>query len=240
MNSRIKYVYETAGKFKFKKFFSYSGTKDNGASVIITPCQVLITPNIYDYKGQHVSTQWTMIEAIYSQSAPNTCELFELTKKAIRMDLVSEGDRKFIMIHFPDEITKEQIDLLQALQNSYGKIVERISRKYVSRFPNNDPLVLCDNGINDIYSHSFEEALDYARNSIPKKEIDTPDENIIGSVISPDGLTLCNGKNPITLKELTGRILEKQSITIEDVKGAFQSTLTRFRRKWGEINKRYL
>lgn len=231
MRKDIKYVWDMAGKFKFKKFFSYSGTKDNGASVIITSRQVLITPNIYNYKGTHPYTQLTMIKAIYSQSDQDIVEQFRLTNQAIRMDLVSEGNRKFIMIHFPSEITKEQTDLLQAFQNTYGKIVERISQRYVSKFPDNDPIVLYDNGGSDGYSHSFEDALKYAQNSITKKEIDTPDENIIGSVISPDGLTLCNGKYPITLKELTGSILENRSITIEDVKGAFQSILTRFKRK---------
>lgn len=236
MKGDIKYVYDTAGKFKFKKFFAYSGNKDNGASVVITSRQVLITPNIYNYEGYHVATQATMIEAIYNQICSNDCELYRFRTEAIRMDLVSERNGKFIMIHFPQEITQEQIDLLQAFQNTYGKIVERISRRYVSKFPNNDPIVLCAYGGGDYYSHSFEDALKYARNSIPKKEIDTPEENIIGRVISPDGLTLCNGKYPITLKELTGRILEKQSITIEDVKGAFQSILTRFRRNRRKIN----
>ena len=237
MKGDIRYVYDTARKFRYKKFFAYSGLKSNGASVVITPRQVLTTPNIYDYEGEHFYTQHTMISAIYNQLEIDISELYRLREQAIRMDLISEGKQKRIIIHFPKEITREQINLLQAYQNTYGKIVEKISRKFVSKHKDNDPIVMYDNGSIDSYSHSFEKALEYARKSLEVKEIDTPDENIIGSVISQDGLTLCNEESPITLRELTGRILEKESITIDEVKGAFRSVFTRFWRNWGEINE---
>ena len=230
MRKDIKYVWDMAGKFKFKKFFSYSGTKDNGASVIITSRQVLITPNIYNYKGTHPYTQLTMIKAIYSQSDEDIVEQFRLTNQAIRMDLISEGNRKRIMIHFPEEITKEQTDLLQAFQNTYGKIVERISQRYVSKSPDNDPIVLYDNGGSDRYSHSFQDALKYAQNSIPKKEIDTPDENIIGQVMSYDELILCDSSELKKLGELKETALE-DGVTLEDcrsfwghIRGLFPKT----------------
>jgi len=59
---------------------------------------------------------------------------------------------KFIIINFPRRITKAQLNLLQAYQNTYGDIVERISVKYVQE-TNDNPIVMF--GDYGDYCHSF-------------------------------------------------------------------------------------
>lgn len=191
MDENEKHVLEFARiPFDMDEFFG-GQEKLRCATVLITSQQAITIPNIEDWKGFHTSTQEWILKVIYNMKKNSPSELRELNRKSIRMHLIASKEYKLIKIKFPSEITEEQVKLLQAYQKTYGNIVKRISEKYVRSSKYNSPVVLIDGeGGKDNYCHSFKEAVKHAQN-LPKVETqDTPDEIILGQVISSDGLTL--------------------------------------------------
>lgn len=179
-------------------------------------------PNIPNYRGSHEATQQVMVEVIYNLLPPTTkvtsldlAERERLKNQAIRMSLICECGCKRIIIFFPNEITQEQVNLLQAYQNTYGNIVERISREYEQE-SENKPIVVFENGDNDNYSHSFENAINYAQTLPIIERNEAPIEIIIGSIISSENFELCRCEYE---KSLRGFLEEAQErgITPEDV-----------------------
>ena len=242
MDKKEEHVYKSAGEtFDFEDFFSSSSTlyddlkekplldesqqaiiipnledysDKKGATVLITSQQVITIPNIDSGIGEHERTQECIINVIFNKTE-NGYECCELREKAIRMSLGIIQGLKFIIINFPRSITKGQLNLLQAYQNTYGDIVERISRKYVQE-TNDNPIVLF--GDYDIYCHSFEKAIEYAQTLPIVEEQELLTEYIIGQVISPEGSTLCNSNELKLLVTLNEEALAK-GVTQEDCKG---------------------
>lgn len=225
MNNDKEHVYREAGKtFDFNEFFSRdrrsAGIDEQyGATVLITSHQAITIPNIWDYTGPHDSTQQKIVEVIYNLPNQSKSETEKLVKQVIRMRLISENRQKKIIIEFPDKITEEQVNLLQAYQNTYGKIVEGVSKEYVQRYKNDSPIVLSkDVKGGEIYTHSFENAIEYAQSLSKTEQQDTPDEIIIGQVISQDGSNLCNSSVQKSLKSFAGSALNR-GVSLEDCKG---------------------
>ena len=208
-------------KFDFEKFFNYSDLAKNetgyGASVTITSDQVITVLNVKNGRAPHEFTQDIIAMEIHNLQSSKEAQ--SLRKKNIEMRLTNEFGEKAIFIFFSDEITEEQIELLRAYQNTYGEIVKKISIQYEEEDEKHSPIVFFKNpDSGDNSSHSFEEAIKYAQ-SLPRVEKqDYPIEFILGQVLSPDGLTLCNSS---ALKSL-GRFNEEalvKGVTPEDCEG---------------------
>ena len=221
INSMVEQVYNLVRQFNYRDFFSYSSTDNHGASGLITPHQALTMRNLFLGMAPHETTLQMMATVIYNYSNPLIdARLLEdinrLLELSIRMRLRSEKGQKMIQIFFPDKLTKEQVNLLSAYENTYGKIVEEFSIDYESESEDNSPIVIFkDHDGNDNRSHSFEEAVKYAQTLPIVERIDLPYECIVGSVISPDGLTLGKCDLVKSLGEFVNMILEK-GITKED------------------------
>lgn len=225
MNNDKEHVYREAGKtFDFKDFFSRARRsagidEQYGATVLITSHQAITIPNIWDYTGPHDSTQQKIVEVIYNLQNPSKSDTERLRNQAIQMRLISENGQKKILIHFPDQITEEQVNLLQAYQNTYGRTVEFFSKEYVEMYKDDLPIVLFrDANGDDNNSHSFENAIEYAQSLSKAEQQDTPDEIIIGQVISSDGSNLCNSSIQKSLKSFVGSALNR-GVSLEDCKG---------------------
>ena len=132
------------------------------------------------------------------------------------MRLTNEFGEKAIFIFFPDEITEEQIELLRAYQNTYGEIVKEISIQYKPEAGDNLGIVYFKGRDgDDNHSHSFEEAVEYAE-SLPRVEKqEYPIEFILGKVLSPDGLTLCDSNAFKSLESCKDEAL-KNGVTSAD------------------------
>ena len=225
INSMIKQVYNLVREFDYKEFFSYSGTDNNGASVLITPRQAITMSNLFDGMAPHETTLQMIATVIYNYSNPLIdARLIEdinrLVSLSIRMRLISEQGQKMIQIFFPDKITREQINLLSAYQNTHGEKVEKVSIHYKEEDEDSSPIVVFKgHDGKDNYSHSFKEAKKYAETLSIVEKLDLPYESIIGSVISSDGLTLCECDLVNSLGEFVNMLLEK-GINIEDDKKA--------------------
>lgn len=213
------------GIFDFEGFFSYNGLKKSeqgyGASVTITSDQVITVLNVKDGRLPHEFTQATIAAEIHNFPEELTLskKIEILRKKNIEMRLVNEFGRKAIFIFFPDEITEEQIDLLEAYQNTYGEIIKQISIRYEDEEEDNKPIVFFkDKDNNDNYSHSFENAIKHAE-SLPRVEKqEYPIEFILGEVLSSDGLILCNSSELKSLRGFNEKALVN-GVTTEDCKG---------------------
>ena len=237
MDNDKEHVYREAGKtFDFKEFFSRARRsawvdEQYGATVLITSHQAITIPNIWDYTGLHESTQQKIVEVIYNLQNQSKSETERLINQAIQMRLISENGQKKIMIDFPDKITAEQLNLLQAYQNTYGKIVEGFSREYVQMYKGDLPIVLFQDGNgNDNNSHSFEEAVKYAKTLPIIEEQDTPDEIIIGQVISQDASNLCNCSVQQSLKSFAENALDR-GVSLESCKGFWRYIKERLNEK---------
>ena len=223
INSMIEQVYNLVREFDYKKFFSYSGTDNNGASVLITPRQAITMSNLFNGMAPHEATLQMMVTVIYNYSNPLIdARLIEdinrLLSLSIRMRLISEQGQKMIQIFFPDKITREQINLLSAYQNTHGEKVEKVSIHYKEEDEDNSPIVVFKgHDGKDNNSHSFQEAIKYAETLPIVEKLDLPYECIIGSVISSDGLTLCKCNLMNSLGEFVDMLLNK-GINIEDDK----------------------
>ena len=209
------------GKFDLEEFFNYSSLEKNetgyGASMTITSDQVITILNVKNGRAPHEFTQAIIAMEIHNLQSSKEAQC--LRQKNIEMRLTNEFGEKAIFIFFPDEITEEQIELLRAYQNTYGEIVKKISIQYEEEDEKHSPIVFFKNpDSGDNSSHSFEEAIKYAQ-SLPRVEKqDYPIEFILGQVLSPDGLTLCNSS---ALKSL-GRFNEEalvKGVTPEDCEG---------------------
>lgn len=209
------------GKFDLEEFFNYSSLKKNetgyGASVTITSDQVITILNVKNGRAPHEFTQAIIAMEIHNLQSSKEAQC--LRQKNIEMRLTNEFGEKAIFIFFPDEITEEQIELLRAYQNTYGEIVKKISIQYKPEAEDNLGIVYFKgHDGDDKHSHSFDEAVKYAE-SLPRVEKqDYPIEFILGQVIAPDGLTLCNSS---ALKSL-GRFNEEalvKGVTPEDCEG---------------------
>lgn len=236
MDNDREHVYREAGKiFDFTEFFSKdrrsAGIDEQyGATVLITSHQAITIPNIWDYTGPHELTQQRIVEVIYNLQNQSKSETERLIKQAIRMRLISENGQKRIIIEFPDRTTEEQVNLLQAYQNIYGEIVEGVSKDYVQRYKNDSPIVLYkDDKKREIYTHSFENAIEYAQSLSKVEQQDTPDEIIIGQVISADVLNLCNCSVRESLKSFAGNAL-RRGVSLEDCKGFWEY----IKERWNE------
>lgn len=208
--------------FDLEEFFDHSHSdKDEeerpySASVIITSNQIIAIPNVNNYAGPHRWTQNIIAAEIYGlpDELAGSYESKRLADKNIRMDLINERGIKRIEVNFPDKITKGLLDLLRAYQNTYGEIVKEISIRYENEGEYNSPIVLCADANNqeDVWSKSFDGAIKYAE-SLPKVEkIDTPDEIIIGQVLSSDGQTLQHCGLSIALRNLVNKLLESGAV----------------------------
>lgn len=180
----------------FNHFYSEKDEEERpyGASVMITSNQIIAIPNVNNYAGLHRWTLSIIAAEIYSlpDEITNADESCSLADQNICMHLVNEKGTKQIQVFFPSEITKGHLDLLRAYEKTYGEIIKKISKKYENEGEYNSPIVLCEdaNDKDDVWSHSFNGAIKYAE-TLPKVEkIDTPDEIIIGQVLSSDGQTL--------------------------------------------------
>lgn len=223
MNDHREHVYREAGKiFDYEIFFSYPYRQEDynvvwNATVLITSKQAITIPNIDDYKGTHDSTQRAIIDAIYNKPKSgywSSAEYAKLQNKAIRMRLISKNGLKLIVIYFPRKITKKQLNLLQAYQNTYGDIVGRLSEKFDKNMGDLPIVVFRDCDGDDNRCHSFENAVEFAK-TLPKvKTQDTPDEIIIGQVISPYGQILHNRRTK-SLESLKEEALDN-GVTSED------------------------
>lgn len=219
MNGLIEEI-ENALKqpFSLQNFFSYSSHTNHCASVVITSKQALTIPNIFNYAGPHPLTQQLMIQKIYnlpdtSINSNSNAQCKRLLNSAIRMDLINDPLLKLIVIHLPDKISKGQIDLLNAYQNTYGEIVECISKNYNQESEQNAPIVFFTKDGKDCFCHSFEEAVKHAQ-TLPKVEkIDTPDEIILGSILSQDKSVLSLPDSLISLKVHLQQALAKRNYT---------------------------
>ena len=147
------------------------------------------------------------------------------------MRLISENGQKRIIIYFPDKITAEQVNLLQAYQNTYGKIVEGFSEEYVQMYKGDLPIVLFQDGNgDDNNSHSFDEAVKHAQTLPITEKQDTPDEIIIGQVISQDGSNLCNCSVQQSLKSFAEKALDG-GVSLESCKGFWRYIKERWNEK---------
>ena len=208
-------------KFDFEEFFNYSALAKNetgyGASVTITSEQVITVLNVKNGRAPHEFTQDIIAMEIHNLQSSKEAQ--SLRKKNIEMRLTNEFGEKAIFIFFPDEITEEQIELLRAYQNTYGEIVKEISIQYEEEDKNHSPMVFFKNPDGgDNHSHSFEEAIKHAQ-SLPRVEKQYyPIEFILGQVLTPDELTLCNSS---ALKSLWGLNVEAlvKGVTTEDCEG---------------------
>lgn len=224
MKGYIEEVRRNIGKpFDLEKFFNHVFSEDEeetdyGASVIITPNQVITIPNIENYRGYHIYTVEPVVAEIYELpeelTFSNESEL--LVEKNIQMRLINEWEEKKIVIFFPKKITQGHIDLLRAYQNTYGEIVKEISIRYENEGKYRSPIVLCAHSSgDDAYRHSFEKAIEYAQ-TLPRVEEQEPlQEFILGQVISPDGLTLCNSRELKSLNSLNDEALNKGVTTAD-------------------------
>lgn len=189
-----EHVRKSAGKtFDFEEFFK-GQEEQRSATVLITSQQAITIPNIDDWEGDHVTTQDCILNVIYNNTDNGPRELLQLKRKSIRMRLIgSEDGAKLIQIDFPSEITEEQVKLLQAYQNTYGDIIEKIRSEYINN-GRGSSLQVCIKVGDDDYSscQSFRDVVEYAKNLPRVESQNTPEETIIGQVISSDGLTLCN------------------------------------------------
>ena len=64
INSMIEQVYNLVREFDYKKFFSYSGTDNNGASVLITPRQAITMSNLFNGMAPQEATLQKMVTVI--------------------------------------------------------------------------------------------------------------------------------------------------------------------------------
>ena len=213
INSMKQQVYDLVEEFDYEKFFQYSGLDNHGAVGLITPCQALTISNLFNGMASHEATLQIMATVIYNYSNPLIdARLLEKIERvlslSIRMRLISEQGQKMIQIFFPDNLTREQLNLLSAYQNTYGEKVRKVSIQYEAEAKDNLPIgVFKDHEGNDNNSHSFEEAVKHAQTLPVVERIDVPDECIIGSVLSSDGSTLCEWVQ--SLGEYVARALEK-------------------------------
>lgn len=208
----------------FNHFYSEKDKEERpyGASVMITEKQIIAIPNVNNYAGPHRWTQNIIAAEIYGlpDELTNSDESCTLADKNICMHLGNEKGIKQIQVFFPAEITKGHLDLLRAYEKTYGEIVKKISIQYEKEGEYNSQIVLCKDAddMDDVWSHSFEGAIKYAE-SIPKVEkIDTPDEIIIGQVLSSDGQTLHHCGLSINLEQLAKNLLDS-GVILEPVFG---------------------
>lgn len=202
----------------FNHFYSEKDEEERpyGASVMITSNQIIAIPNVNNYAGPH---RWTlnMIAAeIYGlpDEIINADESCRLADQNICMHLGNEKGTKQIQVFFPSEITKGHLDLLRAYEKTYGKIIKKISIKYENEGEYNSPIVLCEdaNDKDDVWSHSFNGAINYAENLPKVEKIDTPDEIIMGQVLSSDGQTLQHCGSSSVLQALVEDFLNRGGV----------------------------
>lgn len=206
--------------FDFEEFFK-GQEEQRSATVLITSQQAITIPNIDDWEGDHVTTQDCILNVIYNKTENGPIELLELKRKSIRMRLIgSEDGAKLIQIEFPSKITEEQVKLLQAYKNTYGDIIEKIKEEYIGNGIGSSLQVCIKVGDDDYSScQSFRDVVEYAKNLPRVESQNTPEETIIGQVISSDGLTLCNSSELQSLSGVSGKAL-KNGVTPEDCRGA--------------------
>ena len=212
-------IHQLNRDFDFTEFFSYDGNKDHGATGLITPSQAVTRPNVDDYSGHHITTTEQIIQAIYD--LPDKEKQKELTrlyidiiKQSIKISLINEHSLKLIVIEFPPQITKEQLNLLIAYQNTYGNIVKQFSEPYENENQQKIVFFQKHNGI-ESSCHSFEEAVQYAQ-TLPI--IETPkilDQFIIGSVVSHDKMTLYCPDLPISLQDLAQQASDNEMTMVD-------------------------
>ena len=202
--------------FDFEEFFK-GQEEQRSATVLITSQQAITIPNIENWEGDHVTTQDCILNVIYNNTENGPIELLQLKRKSIRMRLIgSEDGVKLIQIDFPSEITEEQGKLLQAYQNTYGDIIEKIRSEYINNGRGSSLQVCIKVGDDDyIYCQSFRDVVEYAKN-LPRVETqNTPEETIIGQVISTDGLTLCNSSEIQSLGKVIDPTLDRGVTPVE-------------------------
>ena len=215
-----EHVYREARKpFDFNRFFSRKSNKvfdQYGATVLITSHQAITIPNVDEYTGLHEKTQEKIVEVIYDLKNQSTSARKRLIEQAIRMRLINESGEKMIAIEFPDRITLEQVSLLKAYQDEYGLLVERFSLEYVDGNNVNLPMVVFQDGNgDDNNSHSFSEAVKYAQTLPRTEKQDTPDEIIIGQVISQNGSNLCKCSVQESLRSFVKKALVDRGVSLE-------------------------
>lgn len=208
--------------FDLEDFFNhfYKGNEeepDYGASVIITSNQVISIPNMDEYSGFHFWTQQAVVEEIYDLPDELTAsdKSRALVNKNIRIDLTNERGIKQIVVWFPEEITKGHVDLLQAYQKTYGDIVEKISIEYSKGRENFQIVVFDDGSDSDNRSHSFENAIAYAKTLPIVEEQEPLTEFIIGQVIPPEGGKLRDSSKLKSLKSFNDEALNRGVTTAD-------------------------
>ena len=235
MSAYIKkeeYIDNVRGKigrpFDFDNFFSNDELPNNpddqnfGAVVLITSNQVILISNVNGQWGFHDDTLETIATVIYNlpEESNLTQESKAFVKKNITIRLANGYGDKSIHVNLPNEITQGHIDLLKAFQNTYGSIVERLSKENIER-PNyhTEPLVVCTKEISYIHTHSFERTIEIAE-SLPIVEDQDPQmEFILGQVLSNDGLTLRDAKEVYSLEKSYDKALE-EGVTSDECNGA--------------------
>lgn len=217
-------IHESNKNFSFTEFFSYDGRDKHGATGLITPSQALTLPNVKNYTGLHITTIEQAIQAIYdlpetSENSSLNQKYTQLIEQSIRMHLINQRGIQLIIVMLPDQITRGQLDLLTAYQNTYGKIIENFAIDNNSQ--GNSPIVVYkEQNDEDNYSHSFENLIKHVE-TLPIIEIPKDfHEFIIGSVVSPNEMTLHCPDIPISLQAPAEQALNN-GITFEDCNSAF-------------------
>lgn len=205
--------------FSYDSFFSYSGKNDNGATALITSFQSITIPNIDNGSGAHETTIEQIIQAIddlpEKQNNPDLNKIYEnAIKQSIRIRLLNEHGLKLIWMTFPDKITKEQLNLLKAYQNKYGKIIKEFSNDYKAE-EGEDIVGFCAKDEQTILCDSFELAIQYAHTLPVLENVEIQDKFIIGDSISKIDKMSSTTNSETSLKCLIKPRLEK-GITSED------------------------
>ena len=177
--------------FDFKRFIQNDDiVMDNGACILITPNQLLITRNIPGENGKpgsgmHDDTNYILTSTLYETNLKTNRDIRENQNILIRM--INEGKDiihiRGISIDLPNTITYSQLEFLQYLEDNYGEVLTSISDKMMQY--GELPLILFKSKENrDVFCKSFKDVIEYAKNNLvdPNKKI-IEENSIIGLTI---------------------------------------------------------
>ena len=184
----LEYLKKENQNFSFEEFFT-DENNDKRAVIIITPNQMFVAMNLKDKDNNvlaHDITSNYFISAIYNfplkSDSSISDELEEqylsfFKNQCIIINMYNCFDNKLIWGYLPNQITENQLTMLEYLEKQYSSILINISKK-IYKF-NKDRLVgvcLQNNSENVKIGDSFKCIIDFVKGNDMVKEYDSISE----------------------------------------------------------------
>ena len=206
-NNYLEHYKKENEMFDMAKFIlSNEIVVDNGAIILITPNQIVITRNNPKNggkigSGSHDDTYDILNKVLYDLPLNNRIfkidskELEEAVernfqikyKQNILIRMINEGKSvihmRGVFIELPSSITESQLEFLIYLEEQYDVLFKSMSNEMVK--DGETPLIMFKNKERqDVYCNSFEPLIEYAKNNLVVKNKEVIEEkHIIGTTL---------------------------------------------------------